>query len=83
MIHKRNGPVGSPQDGSVHSPLITSSPTPQLSTMARVTLALKHAQSCSVFIAREAAGLEHDAAKTTESRCGQIMLILTDRDYVR
>ena len=35
------------------------------------------AQSCSAFIAREAAGLKHDAAKMTGSRRGQIMLTFT------
>ena len=45
-------------------------------------LARYHAQSYSVCIAREAAGLEHDAAKTTGSRCGRIVLILNNRVYV-
>ena len=33
-------------------------------------------------IAREAAGLKHDAAKTTGSRCGRIVLIRYNRAYV-
>ena len=42
-------------------------------------VARKHAQSCTVFIAREAAGLKQNAAKTTGSRCYRIWLLLYDR----
>ena len=45
-------------------------------------LALNHSQSYIAFIAREAEELEHDAAKTTGSRFGPILLILNDWAYV-
>ena len=50
--------------------------------MAWIGLARYHAQSFGVCIARAATGLEHDAAKTTGSRCGPILLILNNRAYV-